>query len=245
MDYSVSPSSLTFQMEHCPACWHHQVTKKWKKPFGGMPRIFNQIDRVMKEGFHGKPAALVIQSVGALDHAGTFRTKTQEGKEISVKSAMFPTPAGNTFRISGKLDSLVELDSGSVIVVDFKTSDPMKGDEIDPGIVQLYAPQLYAYKLALTNPSLRKNRREVEGLALVTLTPERLRISYEVDSLDVKLRCIPIPISSAGERRLLARIAELIDEVPEDNPNCRDCKLRRIELDTIAPTPIVDRLLSL
>lgn len=125
----ISPSSLTFMLSECPRCWYMQIRGIYKRPYTPFPSIFNKIDKLMRGAYQGK------SSLDVTSKEGTFDTK-----EYKLVSPPITIADNLCIQFSGKTDCLIKFDDGTVGILDFKTS------EVKPDLVQLYAPQLYAYR---------------------------------------------------------------------------------------------------
>lgn len=121
----------------------------WKPPF---PAIFNDIDLAMKE-------AVTVEVLRELGMRAAEVIKARK-----VRSAPFETEHGVGI-ISGTPDTLVRLDDGGLVVVDFKTTDPTDKQ------IWRHQAQLSAYALALEIPD-KANPVAVAQLALVIFTPQ-------------------------------------------------------------------------
>ena len=137
--WKLSPSDLTFLWDECPRCFYLKVVHGFNRPFSPFPKIFNQIDKLMKGYFQGKPT---------LEISSTLPEGSVQFGERWVTSDLISFPKRNaSCFIKGKFDTVVEFSDGSFGVVDFKTS------AAKPEHIEFYSRQLHAYAYALENPA--------------------------------------------------------------------------------------------
>lgn len=133
----LSPSSLTFLHDECPACfWHHYNGRP--RPATAFPKVFGALDNAQKDFFVGRSVKEVKKSLPA----GVI----QRGKRVKSEAIALP---GTSYRVQfgGETDTILKFSRAGYGVCDFKTSAP--GDEA----AQLYGRQLHAYAIALERPA--------------------------------------------------------------------------------------------
>ena len=133
----LSPSSLTFLHDECPACfWHHYNGRP--RPATAFPKVFGALDNAQKDFFLGRSVKEVKKSLPA----GVI----QRGKR--VKSAAIALP-GTAYRVQfgGDTDTILRFSRAGYGVCDFKTSAP------SDDAAALYGRQLHAYAIALERPA--------------------------------------------------------------------------------------------
>ena len=133
----LSPSSLTFLHDECPACfWHHYNGRP--RPATAFPKVFGALDNAQKEFFVGRSVKEVKKSLPA----GVI----QRGKRVRSEAVALP---GTRYRVQfgGETDTILRFSRAGYGVCDFKTSTPC--DEAGA----LYGRQLHAYAIALEHPA--------------------------------------------------------------------------------------------
>ena len=133
----LSPSSLTFLYEECPACfWHHYNGRP--RPATAFPKVFGALDNAQKEFFVGRSVKEVKKSLPA--------GVVQRGKRVKSEAIALP---GTSYRVQfgGDTDTILKFSRAGYGVCDFKTSSP--SDEA----AALYGRQLHAYAIALERPA--------------------------------------------------------------------------------------------
>ncbi|MFM7525828.1 MAG: PD-(D/E)XK nuclease family protein [Actinomycetota bacterium] len=133
----LSPSSLTFLHDECPACfWHHYNGRP--RPATAFPKVFGALDNAQKEFFVGRSVKEVKKSLPA----GVI----QRGKRVKSEAIALP---GTSYRVQfgGDTDTILRFSRAGYGVCDFKTSSP--SDEA----AALYGRQLHAYAIALERPA--------------------------------------------------------------------------------------------
>lgn len=153
----LSPSSLTFLHDECPACfWHHYNGRP--RPATAFPKVFGALDNAQKEFFVGRSVKDVKKSLPA----GVI----QRGKRVKSEPIALP---GTSYRVQfgGETDTILKFSRAGYGVCDFKTSTP--GDEA----AALYGRQLHAYAIALEQPAGEALRlAPVSKLGLICFPPD-------------------------------------------------------------------------
>lgn len=133
----LSPSSLTFLHDECPACfWHHYNGRP--RPATAFPKVFGALDNAQKDFFVGRSVKEVNKSLPA----GVI----QRGKRVKSEAIALP---GTPYRVQfgGDTDTIVKFSRAGYGVCDFKTSAPSDDS------AALYGRQLHAYAIALERPA--------------------------------------------------------------------------------------------
>ena len=133
----LSPSSLTFLHDECPACfWHHYNGRP--RPATAFPKVFGALDNAQKDFFVGRSVKEVSRSLPA----GVL----QRGKRVKSEAIALP---GTSYRVQfgGDTDTLFKFSRAGYGVCDFKTSTP------SDDAAALYRRQLHAYAIALERPA--------------------------------------------------------------------------------------------
>lgn len=162
--WKLNPSDLTFLWDECPRCFYLKIVRGFNRPAAPFPKIFNRIDKLMKDFFTGKPT----HSLSHLLPEGVVKFS-----EKWVQSHPYTIPThSHSFFIRGKLDTLVEFADGTFGVIDFKTS------EAKPEHLAFYSRQLHAYAFALENPSIGSfSVSPISRLGLLYVEPTHLEQS--------------------------------------------------------------------
>lgn len=219
--FKLSPSDFSFLWNECKRCFWLKVKHKIDRPRGIMPSVFNRIDGAMKDYFNGSTVARLRTQAPGLDLPnGTLRF----GQEY-VKSAPFKfgLPEGSTSpgaMISGRLDTRIFFEEGSLGIVDFKTSI-VKADN-----VAHYARQLHAYKYAEEHPAPGAKGQHISRLGLLTYEPGSFDVNGNVATLGGRLVYLPIPIDEEAFKAFLAEVLRLLESplMPEPGPACGHCQ---------------------
>jgi hypothetical protein len=133
----LSPSSLTFLHDECPACfWHHYNGRP--RPATAFPKVFGALDNAQKDFFVGHSTKDIKKSLPA----GVI----ERGKRVRSEAIALP---GTSYRVqfAGETDTILNFSRAGYGVCDFKTSSPGEGAS------ELYGRQLHAYAIALERPS--------------------------------------------------------------------------------------------
>ena len=133
----LSPSSLTFLHDECPACfWHHYNGRP--RPATAFPKVFGALDNAQKDFFVGRSVKEVKKSLPA----GVI----QRGKRVKSEAIALP---GTSYRVQfgGDTDTILRFSRAGYGVCDFKTSAPSEE------AAALYGRQLHAYAIALERPA--------------------------------------------------------------------------------------------
>jgi len=137
--WKLSPSDLTFLWDECPRCFYLKYAHNFSRPRTPFPKIFNRIDKLMKDFFMEQPVS-------------TISPDLPEGKVLYGEKWVTSSPINIKGRVSscfirGKFDTVVKFKDGSFGVVDFKTS------QTNPKYIPFYSRQLHSYAFALENPA--------------------------------------------------------------------------------------------
>ncbi len=219
--WKLSPSDLTFLWDECPRCFYLKVVHGINRPWGAFPKIFNRIDKLMKNYFEGKPASQISPTLPE----GVVRFG-----EKWVTSEMIQLPGHSTAcYIKGKFDVVLEFNDHSYGVVDFKTS------EAKPEHARFYSRQLHAYAYALENPAPKGlSLQPIHHLGLLCVEPIMMdralqdRIAYVGDA--VWMDC---PKNVPEFLSFLDKVVTLL-ELPSPPPagaNCGWCEYREAARD--------------
>jgi len=208
MEFTISPSNLTFLYNGCPRCF-------WLASHGGMkqpsifPGVFNRIDSSMRKFFDGKQ----VQKFAPDLPAGVFKTKS---RKVQTTPIMFGEVS---LIIAGKTDAFVDFDRGKTGIIDFKCAGKLDD------LAEKYARQLFGYALAAVADGL-----EVTHLGLIAYVPDTFDKTETptgdpLAALYGRLTWIPIPRNDSEFMKFLAGVARLLaGPPPAVGPNCDYCR---------------------
>jgi hypothetical protein len=214
--WKLSPSDLTFLWDECPRCFYLKVVLGFNRPAAPFPKIFNRIDKLMKDFFTGKSTSELSPELppGAV----RFAERWVQSQPISL-----PNHTHSCY-LRGKFDSLLEFSDRTFGVVDFKTS------EARPEHINFYSRQLHAYAYALEHSSTGSlSVAPISRLGLFCVEPigmERLA-SGQVAYLG-NVSWLEVPKSEASFIEFLNRVLSVLeqDTPPEKGTDCAYCDYR-------------------
>jgi hypothetical protein len=214
--YKLSPSELTFLWDECPRCFYLKVTLGIPRPPTAFPKIFSNIDLLMKRMFEGQRTEEMVPGLppGTIGPMG----KWVESEPIHNSQSQI------SCYIKGIFDSVVTFDDGEIAVIDFKTTEP------NPHHVEFYGRQLAAYAYALEHPAPGKLAlAPVTRLGLLCVEPididrdERGRIRYAGE-----VTWMEVPKDEPKFLGFIDQVMQLLS-LPEPPPaaeKCAFCKYR-------------------
>jgi hypothetical protein len=215
-NYKLSPSDLTFLYDKCKHCFVLKVKHGIAQPSISLPAIFTKIAALQKDFFSGKRTEEFCPQLPA----GVVKYG-----ERRVRSRALEIPGcTSTCFLSGRFDIVVEFDSGSFAILDFKTGTASEEKS------QMYARQLQAYATALENPAPNELRLSpISALGLLYFTPDEYGQSADLSQrLEGPLQWVSIERDDAAFMNLLKNIVTLLDgPLPEPRPDsCDWCAFR-------------------
>jgi hypothetical protein len=163
VSYNIPPSKFAFM--DCPRCFWLERKHKVKLPGGPFPKVFNVLDDAQKTFTR----ALHTSSVKDNIPAGECLYHDEWVKSEAVEFPRY----GVNLTIRGKFDTVVKLDDGNFMVIDFKTTIP------NSGTLPKYLAQLTAYAYALENPlggALNKHIAPVTQVGILAFEPGPMRL---------------------------------------------------------------------
>jgi hypothetical protein len=215
--WKLSPSDLTFLWDECPRCFYLKVVHNITRPFTGFPKIFNRIDKLMKDFFAGKPMQTFVPALppGAV----------QFGEKWVTSQPIRLSESGPAAFIKGKFDSVIAFDDLTYGVVDFKTS------EASPAHVPFYSRQLQAYAYALQHPAQNGFALSpVSRLGLLCVEPHAMQMTPrgEVAYLG-KMTWLECPNDEAQFLGFMDNVLTLLSqpEPPAPASQCAWCAYRQ------------------
>ena len=195
----LSPSSLTFLYDECPACfWHHYNGRP--RPATAFPKVFGALDNAQKDFFVGRSVKEVSKSLPA----GVI----QRGKRVKSEAIALP---GTSYRVQfgGDTDTILKFSRAGYGVCDFKTSSPSEE------AAALYGRQLHAYAIALERPSGDAlPLAPVSKLGLICFPPEGM---VELPVERPKKRAKATGVAAAHSSRYAYRTSAVWVEVDRDD----------------------------
>lgn len=217
-EFKIAPSKLTFLYDDCKRCFWNDIHGVWKRPYTPFPSIFNKIDKVMRDAYHGQPVSLYLPRSGfPSPPPGHIDTSVQRLKSqpISVGSAAFV--------FSGSLDAKVKFKDNSIGIIDFKTSQPK------PENVDLYRRQLMAYADIFRHPE-EGSAVPTSCMGLICVVPIYMNLMNPGEpTMAMKATYQPIPIDWEWWQQFCLEIAALLEgDRPEvGKPDCLYCEMQR------------------
>ncbi len=216
MTWKLSPSDLTFLWDECQRCFYLKVVHGFSRPFSPMPKIFNQIDKLMKDFFEGKPTVEISSALP--DGVVRFGEKWVTSQPIAL-----PNHHSSCF-IKGKFDTVVEFADQSFGIVDFKTS------AAKPEHIPFYSRQLHAYAYALENPAPGNlSLSPISRLGLLCVEPVQMdrTQSGQVAYLG-NVTWLDCPKDNRQFLDFIDQVLTIIEQPspPPSNPECIWCKYR-------------------
>lgn len=199
----ISPSDFAFLYDACPRCF-------WAKVHGlglvreALPPVVGHVDRAMKAGI----------GVETLRAAGL-----PVAEMLDVESVLSKPLKGIDIQIRGRLDRLVRLDDGELMVLDYKMSRPAAGSR--------YGRQLHAYAHALAHPA-QGEPLEVTRLGLVCFDARQaiFRTRPPHAALQAPIAVVELPFRPAVFEFFVGELAAMLDgPIPPAGPACESCRV--------------------
>jgi hypothetical protein len=214
--YTISPSSLTFDWDGCKRCFYIKM-KYGLYVSGPFPGIFTRMGNLTSGFYQGRSTSEISPSLpaGMVSH-----------REKWVKSQPIVLPGAESHVvIRGRFDAVATFEDGSYGVIDYKTSEAKEEQ------VAFYSRQLSAYAYALENPAEGAlGLSPISRLGLFVLTPESFEHLPEGPvAFITKTKWMDIPRDDAAFLSLLGEVVALLDqpEPPPADENCSVCNYRR------------------
>lgn len=212
----LSPSDFGFLWEECKRCFYLKVARGFDRPSAPFPRIFNVIDKQMKERFQGKRTETMAPDMPK----GRVHKSDEWVQSVPIERPGKPLAC----YIRGILDTTLALDGGGYAVIDFKTTT------IGPDQAVKYARQLEAYALALEQPAPGNLAlAPVRELGLLAYEPT----AFDQDgagnaALKGALLWIPVRRDPGRFLRFLDEVLDILAlaEPPPPSPSCKLCTYR-------------------
>lgn len=209
--FRLAPSSLTYLIEECPACFYRHSHGD-RRPATPFPSVFSKMDRDQKAAWLGRATSELSPALpGGTITSGTWVASAA----IDLGDVLVV--------IRGSTDSLLAFDDGSYGVVDFKTVIPTDTQ------VALYGRQLHAYALAMELPGKPwEAPKQVSQLGLLAFPPEGM--AHLDDGTWVYLThpdWLPVQRDRDGFLDFLESVGTLLASgQPDPNPDCPFCQWR-------------------
>jgi hypothetical protein len=183
------------------------IHKIYARPYTPIPSIFGKIDRAMRINYQGKSSLKLTGKEGIFD--------TKEYKLVSTPEQISDNLA---IQFSGKTDCIIDFADGTAGILDFKTS------EVKEAKLELYSPQLYAYREAYPH-------KPVSKMGLLCQSPSDRAIELnDQDYLPFNKTWVEIPINDEYwnnfKRDLAALLLTPFHEV-EGKATCQYCQFQR------------------
>jgi len=216
-NFKLSPSDFGFLWTECKRCFYLKVARGFPRPDTGFPKVFNMIDKQMKECFTGKRAEDMAPGVPA----GAVHKSDEWVESVPISRPGHPA----TVFIRGIFDTVLKLDGGGYAVIDFKTST------VNYRQAAKYARQLHAYAMALEKPAPgRLGLSPVTTLGLLVYEPTTFVTGGAgIARLDGKFEWLEV---ERDDNAFLAFLDEMLgvleqSEPPPADPECALCNYRQ------------------
>jgi hypothetical protein len=216
--YKLSPSDLTFLWDECKRCFYLKVTRGYRRPAIGFPKIFIRIDQLMKDHY-------LDQSTKAISPSLPEGKVHLTGRWVESESISDPDHQAEVY-ITGMFDTVLKFDNGSFGVVDFKTT------EVKDEHVNFYARQLQAYAYALEHAAPTKlSLKPISVLGLLCFEPRQMdqdeqgRLTYSGQVV-----WQPCPLDENTFLSFIREVMAVLDqeEPPDAGEKCEYCKYREL-----------------
>eukprot|EP00871_Galdieria_phlegrea_P005762 jgi/Galph1/673/GphlegSOOS_G5365.1 len=221
--YQVAPSDLTFLWEECHRCFYLKVHRKLFRPRLPFPSVFSAMDQQMKNFFSGKRTEQFWKDFPDAQGGGIFATLNSScALWIESKPLEIVNEKPVYIILRGKIDSYLQLDDGSIGLIDFKTS------QVGQRLSNLYSRQLHAYAWSLEYPAKEKSDNvysisgKVRTMGLIGFQPRRfdaqiINPSSSVSemfaaALEGSIQYFPIQRNDAAFIDLLTQVAQVLQQ---------------------------------
>ncbi len=215
-NFKLSPSDFGFLWTECRRCFYLKVAKGFPRPDTGFPKIFNVIDKQMKDRFAGKRSEDMAPGVPA----GTVHRSDEWVESVPL---VRPGRSATAF-IRGIFDTVLKLDGGGYAIVDFKTST------VDPRAAAKYGRQLHAYAVALERPAPgRLGLSPVDTLGLLVYEPTAFATGGAgTASLEGRFQWLGIERDDDAFFGFVDEMLAVLERAdpPAANPECALCRYR-------------------
>lgn len=229
--YKLTPSDFAFLYNDCKRCFYRKVKLGIYPPRSPMASIFNTIDEAMKSAINSADFTESLPEMPKIEPLDGFA-------DVYLTSQAFKAPEHDFgLYIFGKLDNLSKLSEGEgYAIIDYKATHP-RPDHID-----LYKPQLHAYRFCLEHPGI-DNR----GVASPKFTPiTRLGLlCFDASKFEIKksknyaalfgdLKWLEVPIDDDWFMDYLGEISDLIaGDLPDCGDGCQYCRYEKALKDSV------------
>lgn len=211
-NYKLSPSDFRYLWNDCKHCYYNQVKNGIAVPKGAFPGIFTAMNGLLQNSIVGTN----LQEIHP-DLPNAVVEKT----EGFLKSN--PVTGAESCYISGRYDIVCRLEDDSLIVIDFKITNP-KEDRLAG-----YATQLHAYKYALENPAdPTVTPEKVSQIGLVTISPDDVKLHKGKIVFVASPVWHKINVDMGSFHSFIKEISNVLDgPEPEPNASCKYCQYRQ------------------
>ena len=241
-DTNVSVSLLNNFFE-CPRKWYFRNLLKLPEPLSESLKMGNivhsAIDKILKSQSLPKEEEIVKLADGNKEALGIIKKWVKERlpeiekdreneKSILVRSKLFPN-----LSIYGKVDLIEKLKDGSFKVVDFKTGNPRKKNDIEKineeGRMSDYMRQLAMYSFLLTES--RKNKPDIKESILEFLEAKNEKDEFYTTHIDSEK--IELLLKDIKDYEESVRTGEWLNRPCNynsygKNTECEYCKMAKI-----------------
>lgn len=208
--YKLTPSDFAYLYEECKHCFVLKIKNGIRRPSSPMPGVFGAINSRLQGGLIGK--SLKTLSVNMPDGI-------VESREGWLESAVVP---GTNLYLKGKYDLLVRQPDDTLLVIDFKISQPSAEK------AEKYRTQLQTYKYALENPKTGEPV-QVSKMGLIIVYPDAVRYENNCAAVDFSPTWMEVPQEMQSFLDFMREIDDLLaGPTPPENPDCVWCAYRHL-----------------
>jgi hypothetical protein len=219
--YYVTPSDITFLWSDCPCCFYRKVAQGIHRPSGIFPKIFNRIDRAMKNCYVDK---------NLRDFSPDFPDAVYKYPDQWVQSKPLVV-TGKDIQIvfRGKIDGLLEYSEKGADGKPIMGVPDLKTTEVDDNVTPMYGLALHTYLYCLENAADGEfSAHNVERLGLVVFEPsEYEHMAGEEPKLNGIHYWIEFEKDMESFKEWMKTLARVLsaDAPPEPTKGCGYCNL--------------------
>ncbi|MCH8295931.1 PD-(D/E)XK nuclease family protein [Candidatus Poribacteria bacterium] len=215
MLYKLSPSTLKYDFAKCPRCFWLKLVSGLRAPSMFFPPLFNRIHSWIYE---------YMASV----HTSDILPDMPAGRLIHTERGVKSLPIQDTVILHGRLDGIIELDSGGYCVLDIKTTD-----KVDRLAVN-YSLQLNTYAYCLEHSADGVfSVAPVKRLGILAFMPNRFAVRHQ-DAAGIagSLKWIEVEKDERVVGKALGEVLPVLrsSTPPESSKKCEWCRYARMRV---------------
>ncbi|MBN1618759.1 PD-(D/E)XK nuclease family protein [Candidatus Dojkabacteria bacterium] len=211
--------------DHCPRCFYLKLKMGFRIPYQIFPGIFSTIDSYSKK--------ITWSHFAKHDKAPAWFGKIGKCRRVIPvphHSKFYYIDEQLGFRLTGLPDEIVELEDGTYVIIDYKTSRYTNNQD---HLLPIYKVQLNGYAHIFQKLGMGK----VSGIYLLYYEPQgQAPVERDVDEL-IRQDGFVMPFTAHLKRLelnpegivnpLLKRVRKIWDkgQVPQANEGCKDCQM--------------------